>query len=117
MSAVYKDSTPFIDRIQTLHTSKQNKCESVTQFADRLENTAFWESANDVMPFNRDLTLKMVFLKGISNRRIADIMEHLKDDTYKTYDQVRAKAISLERERTETDPKKLIQPVQSDLHD
>ena len=118
MSAVYKDSTPSIDRIQTLHTSKQNKGESVTQFADRLENTAFWaERANDVMPFNRDLTLKMVFLKGLSNRRFADIMEHLKDDASKTYDQIRAKAISLERERTETDPKKLIQPVQSDLQD
>ena len=69
------------------------------------------------MPFNRDLTLNMVFLKGLSNKRFADIMEHLKDDASKTYDQIRSKAISLERERTATDPKKLIQPVQYDLQD
>ena len=112
MKVVYEGSTTAIDRLQSLHAVKQLKNESVTEFADRLEKTAYWcEQATDQIPFKRDETMKVIFLKGLNNRRIADKMEHYRDNENKSYEDVRSKAINLESESKPGDSQSNIQSV------
>ena len=95
----YEDNTNLIDRIQKLHNLKQDSHESVADFADKLETTVHWiDQLDDKALYNKLDIMKSVFLNGLSNKRIPDLMMHLKDDQSKDYYVVRSKAIALESE-------------------
>ena len=119
LEQAYSDQTSAIERMQELHTMSQLKSETVSQFADRLEATAYaLEQCSDGIPFDTNQTLKAIFMRGLRMKEIKNLMEHLRDDKAKTYENVRAKAVMLEKEqRTERpDEKKLtVKPIQSDL--
>ena len=113
----YGDVTPSIDRLQALHLMRQNKDETVVQYADRLENAAYLiEQSSERVLFDKDATLRAVFVKGLFDSRIPDLMMHLRDNPDKTYDDIRAKAILLENEQTTVvrTEKKAVKAVLSD---
>ena len=113
-TVAYGDATPAIDRLQALHQMRQLKEESVVQFADRLEMEAYRiDQSPEAVLYDREATLKAVFLKGLFDSRLPDLMEHLKDNPAKKYDDFRARAITLETERkakVERKPAKAVQP-------
>lgn len=118
MKAVYSDQTSPIDRLQSIHLMSQEKKESVSEFADRLETAAHaLAQCDDPIQLDMDKTLKVVFMRGISNREIRVMLEHMRDDPAHTYEHIRAKAVKLEKEQPEvaTYPKKVVQPIQSEL--
>lgn len=119
MKKVYSDQTTLIDQMQALHMMSQNKNESISGFADRLETASHkLKTCDGSEAIDVERTLKVVFMRGISLKTIKNLMEHLRDDPMKTYDDVRIKAEILEKEQIQeaSHEKKLsVRPVQSEL--
>ncbi len=93
----YSDNTTVVDRIQKLHNLKQQSHETVADFADKIESTVHWiELIDEDAVHNKSDIMKSVFLNGLYNKRLPDLMMHLRDNPDKTYTDVRAKAILLE---------------------
>lgn len=99
MKDTYQDCTPTIDLVQQLHSAKQGAVESIAGFADRIEQQVFEiECAGGKLPFERGATLKAIFLKGLKDRKIPDMLLYLKDNEKVSYEMTRTKAIALERD-------------------
>lgn len=118
LDLVYADQTTPMDRLRILQSTVQKKDESVSSFADRMEEVAFNLERNaGSMKFDRDSLLKTVFMAGIFNERIRDRLEHMRDDDSKSYERVRSRAILLETElvkETVHEKRSSVKPVQSE---
>ncbi len=114
----YSDKTDVYERITRFNDLKQHKSECVQEYADKLEKLQLWilECSEATGYFENDKMMKLTFVRGLRDRTLPHKLLYLIDDEGKKYQDIRTKAISLEKEQSSLDKAvKVVQDAESSL--
>lgn len=98
----YSECVPPEDLLQSLYNCRQVGSETISDFSDKLENLLYKVEIIDSSQIkDRDITLKSIFLKGLKDRGISELLRYLKKDSSITFEYMRAEALEFEKSRRE----------------
>lgn len=109
----YGDRTSALEKVEMLASLKQEFKESINEYAERLESMIDYQGAGTL--YENEDNKKTKFVNGLRNKAIADKLLYLSDDSSRTYDELKAKAVFLERRETESKPAKSVQDNSKDM--